>query len=357
MREAQGTWAGVLLDDNKVSVSGWTEGAFTASSARRDQLPMGFNYRANDFLLQQNWVRVERAVDDKRPSRPVGSGWTPSCPGRTTGSRSPGLLDRQLTATDGGPNRYGIDPVQFYGEAYLPHVGRGLDVKAGRFFCQFGVESIDTTLNPFVSRSYTFIYNPFTHTGLLTTLKLDDAWSVQNGLVAGSDVFLDPAANPTYFGGVKWAPPDGRASALLEVILGSGRYDQGRNFHNPEILDLVLTRKLSDRLTWQPEGLYGFTTHVPDTGFADWFGAVNYLSYRLAPEWTGNARLEFFDDCQGQRTGFRGLYTAATAGVTYKPRPYLLVRPELRYDTHANARPFEDRHGVFTAAVDFVARW
>ena len=43
-----------------------------------------------------------------------------------------------------------------------------------------------------MSRSYTFIYNPFTHTGLLTTLKLDDAWSVQNGIVAGCDAFIDP---------------------------------------------------------------------------------------------------------------------------------------------------------------------
>src|SRR5438034_28711 len=84
-----------------------------------------------------------------------------------------------VLAADGGqPRRYGIDPVQFYGELYLPQVGRGLDVKLGRHFCQFGVESIDPTQNALASHAYNFIYNPFTHTGLLTTLKLDDAWSV-----------------------------------------------------------------------------------------------------------------------------------------------------------------------------------
>ena len=94
-----------------------------------------------------------------------------------------------MTQNEGGPNIYGVDPVQFYGEAYLPQVGRGMDVKLGRFFAQFGYESIDTTQTPLVSRSYLFIYNPFTHTGLLTTTKLTDAWSVQNGVATGCDVF------------------------------------------------------------------------------------------------------------------------------------------------------------------------
>src|SRR5690348_10321561 len=59
MRSVQGSWLGVLLDDNRMSVSGWTEVSFTASSsARRDHLPMGFNFRANDFLLQNNWLRA-----------------------------------------------------------------------------------------------------------------------------------------------------------------------------------------------------------------------------------------------------------------------------------------------------------
>ena len=63
MRELQGTYPGWLLDGNKLSVSGWVDSAFTASTDRHDQLPMGFNYRANEFLLQQNWLRVERPVD------------------------------------------------------------------------------------------------------------------------------------------------------------------------------------------------------------------------------------------------------------------------------------------------------
>src|SRR5438067_11753745 len=63
MRELQGTYPGWLLDGNKLSVSGWVDSAFTASTDRHDQLPMGFNYRANEFEVQQAWVRFERPVD------------------------------------------------------------------------------------------------------------------------------------------------------------------------------------------------------------------------------------------------------------------------------------------------------
>ena len=120
-----------------------------------------------------------------------------------------------MSAAHGQPATYGIDPIQFYLEAYFPAVGHGLDVKVGRFFAQYGVESNDATQNALASRAYTFIYDPFTHTGLLTTLKLTDAWSVQSGLVTGSDIFIDAAANPTYIGSVKWAPPGGRDSRPL----------------------------------------------------------------------------------------------------------------------------------------------
>src|SRR4051794_5968384 len=60
MQALQGTYPGWLLDGNKVQVSGWTETSFTASTDRFGQPPMGFNYRADEFLLHQHWLRVEK---------------------------------------------------------------------------------------------------------------------------------------------------------------------------------------------------------------------------------------------------------------------------------------------------------
>jgi Putative beta-barrel porin-2, OmpL-like. bbp2 len=353
----QGTYPGWLLDGHNLKLYGWVEGSFTAGTARHDQLPMGFNYLANQAALQQAWVRFERPVD-QNATMPTFGFRTDAFAGidyRFTIAR--GLFDGQLTDNNGEPNTYGVDPIQFYGEGYFPQVGRGLDVKLGRFFCQYGVESNDTTQNLFLSRAYNFIYNPFTHTGLLTTLKLTDAWTVQNGIVTGNDVFIDPAANPTYTGSIKWAPPTGRDSVLFAVILCNGRFDQKESLHNPEVFDLVITHKFSDRATYTLDALYGFTSNVPAVGFAHWWATVHYLSYTLTPRLTANGRLEFFDDVQGQRTGFEGLYAAVTVGVTFRPNRFIALRPEVRYDRNGESRPFEGQHDLFTATMDVVVRW
>jgi hypothetical protein len=358
MKQLQGTWPGWLLDGNHMQILGWTDASFTASSAPHEQLPMGFNYKANQFQLQQNWLRVERIIDPSATTPTFGFRLDTILPGtdyRFTIAR--GLFDSQLHDDDDEPANYGIDPVQMYAEAYFPQVVKGLDVKLGRFFAQYGVESIDATQNALGSHAYTFIYDPFTHTGLLTTLKLTDAWSIQNGLVTGSDIFIHPAATPTYIGSVKWAATDNRDSVLFSVILGCGRFNDSREFNNPEIFDLVYTHSFDSRLNYSFETLYGCQYNVPDIGFADWFGVLNYLTMNFTPRVAGTTRLEVFDDTQGQRTGFSGLYLALTAGLTIKPIKQLWLRPELRVDYNPESRPFADKHGLATADMDVIIRW
>jgi hypothetical protein len=359
MKTLQGTWPGWLLDDHRLTVSGWTDASFTASSDRASNLPLGFNWRANDFLLQQNWLRIDRAVVTGGTTEPTfGFRSDTILPGsdyRFTVAR--GLFSGQLTADNGQPNLYGIDPIQFYAEAYFPTVAQGLDVKVGRFFAIYGVEANDAPSNALLSHAYTFIYDPFTHTGVLTTTQLDPSWTVQAGLVLGSDVFIDPADEPTFIGGVKWVQPGQRNSVQVSVIVGSGRFNQERNFHNPEVLDVVIAHKVTGRLTYTFEGLLGYTTHVTDLGTAWWAGQINYLTCDFTPRLSGTTRLEFFDDAQGQRTGFPGLYTALTAGLSFRPLKAVTFRPELRCDYNDESRPFEGRHYLFTAAADVILRW
>jgi hypothetical protein len=358
MDALQGTWYGAALDDNRLALSGWESLTYTASTDRHTQLPVGFNYLANQVALQSSWVRFERFVDPTATTPTWGFRSDNILPGldyRFTIAR--GLLDHQLTADRGGPSEYGIDPVQFYGEVYLPDVGRGLDVKVGRFFAQYGTESIDTTQNAVYSRAYNFIYNPFTNTGLLATLKLTDAWTVQSGLVTGSDVFVAPGMNPTYVGTARWAPPTGADSVQVSVIVGKGRYDAARALSNPEVFDVIYAHKFSDRLTYTLDATYSFQTGFPAAGFVNNWGVVQYLTYQFTPKLFGTARLEFFDDAQGQRTGFKGLYTAVTAGLTYKLKPYFWVRPELRFDDNAESRPYEGKPTLFTAALNVLIRW
>lgn len=358
MKALQGTWPGSLLDDQRLSVSGWIDMSYTFSSANNN-LPMGFNYIGNDFLLQQNWIRIDRPVVTSGTTEPTfgfRSDWI--LPGSDYFFTLPrGIFFGQLTANDCKPNRYGIDPIQFFVEAYFPNIAVGTDIKFGRIFCQYGVESNAAVDNSFLSHTYGFIYDPFTHTGLMATTKLTDTWTVQAGIMLGNDDFIDPVATPYSMGSLKWAPPGGRDSVVASFILGSGRFNDSRNFHNPEVLDLVYTHQFNPRLSYKFNALYGFTYNVPNIGFANWFSVVNYLAYDVTPRLSATTRFEFFDDVQGQRTGFPGLYTALTCGLQFRPRKSIIIRPEIRYDYNGQSRPFEDQHGLFTLASDLILRW
>lgn len=342
---------GSFLVRNKIQVYGWTEGAFTASSATANHLPLGFNYRANDFLLQQNWLRLERSIDQQTEGPSFGFLADTILPG------SDYRFTRARGLADGQTGSHGIDPVQFYTQCYYPGVAQGLDLKIGRFFGQYGVESIAAVDTPFLSRAYNFIYNPFTHTGLLATLQLTDNWRVQNGVVTGSDVFFDSAAEATYIGSVRYESADSRSSLLLATILGSGEFNPAEDFSNPRIFDLVFVRNLSERLTYKLDALYGYQESVPGIGTANWWAFVNYLSCDWTDRLQGNLRLEFFDDATGNRTGYQGLYSAITTGVTLRPVNYLLIRPELRYDHNDSTAAFAGQSGLFTGAVDVIVRW
>jgi hypothetical protein len=359
MKLMQGTWLGMPLDGERMQVTGWTDMTYTASSDRTLNGPMGFNYRANDFLLQQNWLRFERGVvtsGTTEPSFGFRSDWIlPGSDYKYTLAR--GIFNEQLVANNGTPQTYGIDPIQFYAEVYFPTIGRGLDVKVGRYFCQYGVEANDAPSNALSSHAYTFIYDPFTHTGAMGTLKLTDAWTVMAGAILGPDVFVDRASSPYSMGYVKWAPPTGPTSAVFSVILGSGRFNRSEDFNNPNIVDLVVTHQVNSRLTYNFESLFGYQTNVPVIGTATWFGILNYFTYTLSPRLNGTTRIEFFDDAQGQRTGFRGLYTAATAGLSFRLTRAIIFRPELRFDYNGESRPFENHHGLFTATSDVLIRW
>jgi hypothetical protein len=340
-----------LLKQKRIRLYGWTEGAFTASSVESNQLPMGFNYLANDFLVQQNWLRIERTIDQASESPSFGFLADTILPGtdyRFTRARGIG---------DGQSGKYGIDPVQFYAQLYYPRFVRGLDLKVGRFFGQYGVESIAAVDTPFLSRAYNFIYNPFTHTGILATLQVSDHLRVQNGIVTGSDVFFDSAAEATYIGSVRFESVDRKSSLLLATILGSGEFNQAENLSNPRIFDLVYTRALNEKLTFKLDSLYGYQENSPGVGTASWLAFVNYLAYDWSEQLQGNLRLEFFDDSDGNRTGFKGLYTAVTTGLTVRPSKCLIVRPELRYDNNDSNDSFDGRSDLFTGAIDVILRW
>ena len=334
-----------------VDISGWTEASFTAGTAGGSHLPMGFNFRSNDFLLQQNWLRLQRRVDEdsSRPSFGLHSDWIlPGSDYRFTRAR--GLFDSQS-------GRVGIDPVQFYVEGFFPDAAEGLNVKFGRFFAPFGVESIAGPDNTLVSHSYSFIYNPFTQTGVLGTMTLNENWSVRGGVVLGNDVFIDSVNNATFVAGFHWQDDCETTTIDFFAISGRGRFDQPEQFNNPRVFDLVITRQLSDSVSITLEGLGGYEKDFPGVGTAVWYSGVGYVTYEICEDVSMAARIELFNDEHGNRTGSRGLYTAVTGGLAWNLTQHLLFRPELRFDHNSETRPFNGDESLYTATGDLILFW
>jgi hypothetical protein len=266
---------------------------------------------------------------------------------------------------------------------YIPTLFEGTDIRAGRLFTPWGYESLEGVSTPFVSRSYAFNWSPpFTHMGIMVSPQFNKQWSGKFMLANGNDVFFQSYQEPRFVGAVTWN------SLRKDVVtfgwsIGRGSFNPGAPFNpatialawepagrnNFNAFDLVWTHTFDPKLAYSSELIYGYQNNVPanvpggiisedkTVGSAHWGSWAQYLTYNFSSRLTGICRFELFDDFEGQRTGFEGLYTALTVGAQIKPYKWLMVRPEVRYDYNGYSLPFEGKHGLFTAALDCIVRW
>lgn len=129
------------------------------------------------------------------------------------------------------------------------------------------------------------------------------------------------------------------------------------NLDNLNLFELIWSHQFSESVKYIFATTFGYQTGVPNLGTADWIGYQNFLTKRLNSKLTAALRVELFDDYQGQRTGFAGLYTDVTVGIQAQLTNRIRIRPELRLDDNDRSRPFEGKHVLFTAATDVIIRW
>ena len=126
MKELQGTWPGALLDDNRLRLSGWTD----VSLHRQQRRP-----RAAADGLQLPGQRLPPPAElaalraHRRHQRHQRADLRLPLRHHPARQRLPLHAARAACSTANSPpttasrNTYGIDPIQFYGEAYFPTVG------------------------------------------------------------------------------------------------------------------------------------------------------------------------------------------------------------------------------------------
>ena len=392
----KGTPLGERMAKNRVSISGWSESSYTASTTATTNLPVTWNDRANRFLQQQTWFRFDRALDTD--SKCVSYGWHLDTlfgtDYRFTMNR--GFWNEQLNNSRPDPreptgltqNLYGFDLPQYYVNAYLPNLFKGTEVRFGRMYTLFGYESVEAVSTPLLSRSYAFNWAPpFFNSGLYVGPTFNKNWSGKYMLANGNDVTLGSRSEELRFvGATTWTDDDKKNSLTLATSLGRGKFNTSMPFgpattglmyepagrNNINVFDLVYTHQITDPLSYAIEMIYGYQTGVPanvnggivdpdrpvgTSGTAHWFAAAQYLTYKFSDKWSGIVRAEIFNDAEGQRTGFVGTYTAVTAGLQWHPSKSVTLRPEIRYDYNGHSRPFSGSHDILTAATDLLIRY
>jgi len=359
-RSLKDTWLGKTMADHNLKLYGWSAMSYTLSTTSNSNLPVTFNDQPNKYQLNQNWIQFDKTIDPTKGEFQWGFATSTILPGtdaRFTLAR--GLFDQQLReGRNGGPRDYPIDLYQAYFQAFLPNLGgNGTTVKVGRFSTHCGYELVQAVDTPFVSRSYLFQYNPFTHTGIWAVTQLNDTWSVGNGVALGSDNFIDSANRLTGLGQIKWAPPDGKTSVIFNTVVTRPRFDVAENFAFYNVYNLQVVHKCTDKLTYVVDAAFSHMDGVPNVGSATWYGAANYFIYKVTDKLTSTLRTELFHDTKGIRTGFKGLYTEVTYGVAWSPVPGVIIRPNIRFDHNNQSRAFEGDRSMLTGALEMIFRW
>lgn len=214
---------------------------------------------------------------------------------------------------------------QLYGEVAYENVS----VKVGHFYTPVGYEVIPSGGNFFLSRQLTF-YNsePFTHTGALATIKVNDKLQVLTGWTLGMDTgFAQLNDGNSYLGGFIYQMTEKTNltymmtagdlgwrgnGAINSAILTHNWTDKWSSVHQLDILGSDLT-------------VGGVPTNFATTGITgDSIGQINYLFYQATDKVKLGVREEWY-----KADGVS--YHTFTYGVNYKPLKNIVVRPEVRH--------------------------
>jgi hypothetical protein len=234
--------------------------------------------------------------------------------------------------------------------SYVAPAGRGLRFDVGKFSTAVGYEVIGgyENYNDNVSRSLLFGFaEPFAHTGVRLTYPFSDRVSAVFMVANGWDNVRDNNRGKTVGAQLALTPGD-RGSVSVSYIGGPEQDNASPMRH---LLDLVGA--------WSPDGTWTFAVNydrgaearVPLAGTAGggvadvtWQGIAGYARVNLTARFFVTGRAEWFDDPQGARTGYRQTLTEVTVTPSFRVRPNLVVRGDLRRD-HSNRDVFEKEDG------------
>ena len=361
------------MDDLRLNVFGYIQGGYfyDASSPKRNSGPtyIGFNSFKNQGILDKIDLNLERTVDPTKKVFDVGFRLEGIYGSDAAFIHSNGMMDTQTPQNQ-------LDPLQAYVDitlAELPiriRVGKWIELAGFEHFSANIYGAFGDPSKALYSYSYQFLYaEPGTQTGILGTYVVNSQLAFDAGITRGWNQSLrDANSDPDFLGRVTYTPTD-KTTVIFVMTLGP-EFPAGTGSNQPAgdnsdwwtALDLVVTQKLTDKLSVGVGIDYVDAPHIPGlSGAQQWGGVAGYASYVIDPHFTLNSRVEWYEDAASgfsNGAGFGANYYAATLGIAIRPAPNdrilsnLLFRPEIRYDYSDQGAFGDGDHDQLTFAID-----
>ena len=272
-------------------------------------------------------------------------------------------------------HEYGFDPTLEYVDVYIPQVAQGLNIRLGRFISVPGIEAQLAPNNYIFSHSLLYAIDPFTDTGLIATVKLNDQWLVQLGITSGHDVApwtLDAKPSGTACMSYTTRPVNDNFYICANGI-NNGEYA----YNNLQQYDATWYHKFSKTLHMATESWYMYERDVPALGgtiqpetganpayclpgkqrcTAPEYAAVNFLQKELSVHNFLSFRSDFLDDKKGQRTGYATKYSENTIMWCHWFGTTVQLRPELRFERAWDRKAYDNgkHQNQLTVASDLI---
>lgn len=278
-------------------------------------------------------------------------------------------LGQPLGGMDSPPDnpRFSHDFRDLSLNANIPVLGdSSLEVKVGRMNTIIGSNGFLAPYRPFYSSDYQFAYSQDgAFTAVLTCLHVNDQLNIWNGMTLGANTFFTKRSENSYcyIGQINyWLQPDKQTCLTASAHAGPNAINAAPGLAGEfvSIAELRILHNWTERFRQVVQTNMGWDAETP-LGTGGWYGLYTVGTYRMTKEWDALARLEWFRDYLGTRTGFDAHYAEVTLGVNWHPTASLEVRPEIRGD-FADTPAFgpagmADDRDLFTAAMSALYKF
>jgi hypothetical protein len=378
---------GKWLKDNHVEIYGWINGGGNISTAtdpkKNANFPAAYMYSADSLQLDQAVLYIERLPNTVQRDH-IDWGFRVSAlyGENYRYTTSLGIATYQLQTLN---NFNGYDFPMLYAELYIPWIAQGALIRAGRFISVPDIEAQLAPNNYMYSHSLTYAYDNYTNTGVNAAFQLNKNWMVQVGILDGTEVALwvprtqDPGKQASLEACIRWVSNSAYDSFY---ICADGINNGTWGYNNLQWYGGTYYHKFDERWHLSAEYWYIHENNVPDVsqGYADTpfstmrnppflaqcnpgqiqctakeWSALAYLNYKFSPMDNISWRLEYFDDQNGQRTGFKTAYFNYAVGWQHWFSPSVTFRPEVAWYSSLDTKSFDngksDKLTVFSADI------